>query len=161
MKFQLAKENEVSEILEMIKERCNWFEKNKIEQWGSWYYEDLYDEKYFKKIMKKYSLYIVKKEDEIIGAFLLKTDDDKRHWNNQQKSYYLWHFVTKIGNPGLGEEILKFIKDLAKEKNIKYLRLECMRSNSKINKYYEKHGFQNKGQGDEPYEYQLWEKEII
>lgn len=160
MKIELAKENEIPKILEIIKERCDWFEKNEIDQWGRWYYEELYDEKYFKKMMKKYLLYVVKKEEEIVGVFLLKTDDDKIHWNDQEKSYYLWHLVTKIGHPGLGEEILEFIENLAKENKIKYLRLECMRSNPKINEYYEKHGFQNKGEGDEPYEYRLWEKEI-
>lgn len=161
MKIQLAKESDVPEILEIIKERCNWFEENQIDQWGSWYYEELYDEKYFKKIMKKYLLYVVKKEDEIIGTFLLKKEDDKTHWKQSQNAYYLWHFVTKIGHPKLGEKMLEFIKDLAKEKNVKYLRLECMRSNPKINEYYKNHGFQNKGEGDEPYEYRLWEKEII
>lgn len=160
MKVQLAKENEISEILEIIKERCKWFEENKIDQWGSWYYEELYDEKYFKKMMKKYPLYIVKQENEIIGAFLLKIDDDKMHWKNQEKAYYLWHFVGKIGYSGLGEKMLEFIENFAKENEIKYLRLECMRSNPKINEYYQKHGFQNKGEGDDPYEYRLWEKEI-
>lgn len=160
MKIQLAKENEIPEILEIIKERCDWFEKNKIDQWGSWYYEDLYNEKYFKKMIKKYPLYIIKKEDEIIGTFLLKNEDDKTHWISPKNSYYLWHFVTKIGNPGLGEKILEFIENLARENQIKYLRLECMRSNPKINEYYQNHGFENKGEGDEPYEYSLWEKEI-
>ncbi len=39
MKIELAKENEIKDILEIIKERCNWFEKSQIKQWGSWYYE--------------------------------------------------------------------------------------------------------------------------
>lgn len=159
MKIQLAKENEISEILEIIKERCKWFEENKIDQWGSWYYEELYDEKYFKKMMKKYPLYIAKQENEIIGAFLLKYEN-KKYWKDKEKAVYLDHFVTKIGNPGVGEKILNFIQEIGKEKGLKYLRLECMRSNLKINEYYQNHGFQNKGEGDEPYEYRLWEKEI-
>lgn len=77
IKMQLAKENEILEVLEIIKQRCNWFQENQIEQWGSWYYEELYDEKYFLKMMKRYLLYVVKKEDEIIGAFLLKNEEDK------------------------------------------------------------------------------------
>lgn len=76
------------------------------------------------------------------------------------KAVYLEHFVTKVGNKGVGEIILNFIQELTKEKELKYLRFECMRINPKINKYYKNHGFHDKGQGDEPYEYRLWKKEI-
>lgn len=159
MKIELATENDISIILEIIKARCDWFLKNKIEQWGSWYYEDLYDRKYFLEAMKKNDLYIVKNGNEIIGLFLLKYKNEK-YWKDNKPAIYLEHFVTKLGNPGLGEKILEFIKNIAKEKNLKYLRLDCMRINPKINEYYQKHGFQNKGEGNEPYEYRLWEMEI-
>ena len=159
MKLELAKENEISDILEIIKERCVWFEKNQIEQWGSWYYEKLYDEKYFSEMMKKYHLYVVKQEEEIIGAFLLK-NENKPYWKDGEKAIYLDHFVTKLGHPGLGKKILEFVEEFAKQKQLKYVRLECMRSNPKISEYYQNHGFQNKGEGDESYEYRLWEKKI-
>lgn len=159
MEIKLAEEKDVPQILKIIKQRCDWFQENNIEQWGSWYYEDLYDKKYFLDAMKKYSLYIVKNQKEIIGAFLLKYENEK-YWKDKEKSVYLEHFVTKVGNKGVGEIILNFIQKLAKEKELKYLRLECMRINPKINKYYKNHGFQDKGQSDEPYEYRLWEKEI-
>lgn len=159
MNIKLATENDIPIILEIIKERCDWFLKNNFEQWGNWYYEDLYNESYFLNAMKKYNLYIVKNNTEIIGLFLLKYENDL-YWNDKQPAIYLDHFVTKLGNPRLGEKILEFIKNIAKEKNLKYLRLECMRINPKINEYYQMHGFKNKGEGDEPYEYRLWEMEI-
>lgn len=159
MKIELAKKNDIPLVLEIIKERCEWFLKNKIKQWDSWYYEDLYDEKYFLEAMKTYDLYVVKNKMEIIGLFMLKYENPK-YWKDNRPAIYLDHFVTKLGNPGLGEKILEFIINIAKEKNLKYLRLECMRCNPKINEYYQKHGFQNKGEGNIPYEYRLWEKEI-
>jgi len=160
MKIELAKESNIVEILEIIKQRCDWFAENQIEQWGSWYYEEFYDEEYFLEMLKKYELFVVKQENEIIGTFLLKYENEE-YWKDKEKAIYLDHFVTKIGNPGLGEKILEFIQKLAKEKALKYLRLECMRSNPKINEYYKNHGFQDKGQGDVPYEYRLWEKEVM
>ena len=160
MKIELAKESEIPQILEIIKERCDWFEKNHIEQWGSWYYEDLYDEKYFLESMKKYLLYVVKQKNEIIGTFLLKYENNL-YWKDGERAIYLNHFVTKIGYSGVGEKILKFIENFAKQKQLKYLRLECVRSNPKISQYYKNHGFKNKGEGDEPYEYRLWEEEIM
>ena len=159
IKFELAKVNDITIILEIIKERCDWFLKSNIEQWGSWYYEDLYDYKYFLEAMKKNNLYVVKNNEEIVGLFLLKYENDE-YWKDFQPAIYLDHFVTKLGHQGLGEKILDFIRNKAHEKNLKYLRLDCMRCNPKINEYYQKHGFQNKGEGNEPYEYRLWEMEL-
>lgn len=159
MEIKLAEEGDISTILEIIKQRCDWFEQNKIDQWGSWYYEDLYDETYFLEAMENYPLYIVKKKDEIIGTFLLKYEN-KEYWKDEEKAVYLEHFVTKIGNPGLGQKILNFITKLAQEKGLHYVRLECMRSNPKINEYYKNQGFTCKGEGNEPYEYRLWEREV-
>ena len=69
--------------------------------------------------MKKYSLYIVKNHNEIFGAFLLKYENEK-YWKDKEKAIYLDHFVTQIGNKGVGEIILNFIQELAKEKGLKY-----------------------------------------
>lgn len=159
IKIEFAKESDIPTIIEIIKERCNWFLENNIEQWDSWYYEDLYNKQYFLEARKNYDLYIVKNNQNIIGLFLLKYKNEE-YWKDSEPAVYLEHFVTKLGNPGLGEKILEFIINIAKEKKLKYLRLECMRSNPLINEYYKKHGFKSRGEGNDPYEYRLWEKEI-
>lgn len=33
--------------------------------------------------------------------------------------------------------------------------------NKKLNEYYKNHGFENKGEGEEPYPYKLWERKIL
>ena len=53
MEIKLAEKKNVSKILEIIKNRCDWFEKNYIEQQGSQYYEDFYNEKIFFIYCKK------------------------------------------------------------------------------------------------------------
>ncbi len=159
MNIELAKESDILDILEILKQRCEWFKKNKIEQWGDWYYTELYNTDYFIKIMKIYKLYVVRQKGEVIGAFLLKTQDNK-YWRDDKNAYYIHHFVTKLGYKNLGTEMLKFIEKLAKQNEVKYLRLDCMKENEKLNKYYENHGFINKGEGQEPYPHRLWEKEV-
>ena len=66
MNIELATENDISVILEILKQRCEWFKQNEIEQWGDWYYTELYDMNYFIKMMKIYKLYVVKQNDEIV-----------------------------------------------------------------------------------------------
>lgn len=48
-------------------------------------------------------------------------------------------------------------KDLAKNNNVKYLRLYCIKWNDKLNEIYEKHGFKLVGCGKSDYEYCLRE----
>ena len=71
IKFELAKVNDITIILEIIKERCDWFLKNKIQQWDSWYYEDLYDGKYFLETMKKNNLNVVKNNNKIFNLLFI------------------------------------------------------------------------------------------
>ncbi len=63
----------IEDLLEILKQRCDWFKQNEIDQWGDWYYTELYDKNYFIKMMKIYKLYVVKQNNEVVGAFLLKT----------------------------------------------------------------------------------------
>lgn len=159
MNIELANKNDIPSILKILKQRCEWFKKNKIEQWGDWYYTELYNTDYFINMMNKYKLYVVKKENEVIGVFLLKTED-KEYWKDDRNAYYIHHLATKLGYANLGIEILNFIEKLAKQNAVKYLRLDCMRENKKLNKYYENYGFTNIGEGEEPYPHRLWEKEV-
>ena len=159
MNIELATQNDIPGILEILKQRCEWFKQNEIDQWGDWYYTELYDMDYFIKMMKIYKLYVVKQNAEVAGAFLLKTEDEN-YWNDNKKAYYIHHFVTKLGYPNLGTEILNFIQNLAKQNSIDCLRLDCMKTNKKLNEYYRNHGFENKGKGEEPYPHKLWERKV-
>lgn len=159
MNITLANKNDIPAIIEIFKQRCEWFKKNKIEQWGDWYYTELYNIDYFVNMMEKYKLYVAKKENEVIGVFLLKTED-KKYWQDNKNAYYIHHLATKLGYENLGIEILNFIEKLAKQNKIMYLRLDCMKENKKLNKYYENYGFNNKGEVEEPYPHRLWEKEV-
>ena len=68
MNIELATQNDIPVILKILKQRCEWFKQNKIDQWGDWYYTELYNADYFIKMMKIYKLYVVKQNDEIVGA---------------------------------------------------------------------------------------------
>lgn len=160
MKIELAVEKDIPFILEILKQRYEWFKERKIKQWTDAYYKEIHNANYLIEVMNIDKLYVVKQEDEVIGIFLLKTKDPA-YWEDNEKAYYIHHFTTKLGNSGLGAEIMNFIENLAKQDEIQYLRLDCMQANTKLNKYYENHGFKNTGKGKaEPYSYKLWEKKI-
>lgn len=158
MTIRLAEKEELKEILEVIKERCDWFQKNNINQWRN-NYPGRYNEDYFYEAMQVHKLYIAVEDNKIIGVFLLK-ESDKVFWDNDDPAYYIHHLATKIGYPGVGSKILKFIEELAKKDSKKYIRLDCKKSNVALNQYYQNQGFTFKGDGEEPYSHNLWEKEV-
>lgn len=80
---------------------------------------------------------------------------------SDDNAHYIHHLATEIGCTGLGEQIIVFIENLAKENSKKYIRLDCKKSNDGLNQHYQKQGFIYKGSGEEPYSHNLWEKEIM
>ena len=159
MHIQLAEKKDLLQVIKIFKERVKWFKKKKIKQWDSLYYLVYYNILYLFKIIKQDKLYVVKNNNMVIGIFLIKKEDTE-YWDDDKKAYYIRHFSTKLGNKGLGEVMFKFIEDLAKENNIRYLRLDCVRD-SFISEYWQNHGFKKMGTLDKPYPCYLYEKEII
>lgn len=159
MDIRLAQKENISDIMDIIKERCEWLKKNNIDQWAN-NYLGKYNEDYFNEVMQLHKLYIVEQENKVIGVFLLK-EEDKDYWNNDDKAYYIHHLATRVGYTGIGSKIIKFIEQLAKENSKKYIRLDCKKSNDELNQYYQKQGFIYKGCGETPYSHNLWEKEIM
>lgn len=159
MDIRLAKKENIHDIMDIIKERCDWFRKNNIDQWAN-NYLGKYNEKYFSEVMQLHKLYVVSQENKVIGVFLLK-EEDKTYWKNDGSAYYIHHLATRIGYSGVGIKIIQFIEQLARENSKKYIRLDCKKSNNELNQYYQKQGFLYKGSGEEPYSYNLWEKEIV
>lgn len=95
MEIQLAKKEEISDILNIIEERCNWLKEKGINQWAN-NYLGRYNEDYFKEVLVKHKLFVVKEQKEIIGTFLLK-EEDKMFWNNEDSAFYIHHLATKLG----------------------------------------------------------------
>lgn len=159
LNINLAVEEDIPLILNLLKERCKWFRDNKIDQWGDWYYTEKYNQDYFLKAMHQYKLYVVKEDKKLIGAFLLKSIDPK-YWHDNIESYYIHHFVGKVGYHEIGAYMLEFIENLARDNKISTLRLDCIKINPKINEYWKNCGFENRGEFEKPYEGVLWEKRI-
>lgn len=158
MDIRLAKIDDIELIMAILKERCDWLRANNINQWANNYLER-YNENYFSEVMKLHKLYVVSQENKVIGVFLLK-EEDKTYWKNDDSAYYIHHLATRIGYSGVGTKIIQFIEQLARKNSKKYIRLDCKKSNNELNQYYQKQGFIYKGTGEEPYSYNLWEKEV-
>ena len=150
--FELASIEQLKEIYELYNSRTNWFKENNIKQWSKYI---IRHEKEFPIAIQNKNYYILKKENEIIAGFELSTNPG--YFEDNGESFYLNKVVSKVGYKNIGTFIFMICKDLAKNNNKKYLRLDCIKWNDKLNDLYDKHGFKLVGYGKSDYEYCLRE----
>ncbi len=150
--FEVACIKQLNEIYELYNNRTIWFKENNIKQWSKYIARH---KKEFPIAIKNENYYILKKNNEIIAGFELSNNPG--HFEDNGKSFYLYKVVSKVGYKNIVTFIFMICKDLAKNNNKKYLRLDCIKWNDKLNDLYEKHGFKLVGCGKFDYEYCLRE----
>ena len=155
---ELAEINDIDTILKIYSDRMKWFKENEIKQWSR--YLENHPKQEFIESIKNNNFYIIKQNDDIIGCFELSHFNS--NWNNNNMyAYYLNKIVTKVGYRNLGKTILDTVKRIAKNDGKKYLRLDCLKSNNRLNEIYEKYGFKFVRYGkNEKYSYALRELKI-
>ena len=150
--FELAKLEQLDEIYELYNNRTNWFKENNIKQWSR--YIIRHGEE-FPIAIQNQNYYILRKDNEIIAGFELSSNYG--YFEDNGESFYLNKVVSKVGYKNIGSFIFMICKDLAKNNNKEYLRLDCIKWNNKLNDLYDKHGFKLIGCGKSDYEYCLRE----
>lgn len=150
-----AEINELDRILEVYSERIQWFKEKGVKQWSKYFLHHPKSE--FEEIISKGNYFILEKNSEIIAGFEISTDS--KYWNDDKtEAYYIYKVVTKVGNKEIGNIIFDICKDFARANNKKYLRLNCLSKNKKLNDIYESHNFKLiKTASDENYNYSLRE----
>ena len=155
---ELANMSDIDLILDLYSERMQWFKDNNIKQWTR--YLSNHPKSEFEEAINNKNYYIVKNNGEIIAGFEVSTDS--KDWKDDiTPAYYIYKVVTKVGYKNIGDIIFKKCKEIAKLNNKKYLRLDCLKSNEKLNKIYESHNFKLIQYGyNKRYEYSLRELNI-
>ena len=139
-KFNLkqACESDIDEILQLYIDRTLWFKQKQINQWQK--YLEHHDKNEFLRAIENNELFIICKNKEIVACF--EINKESRLWNETvDDSYYIYKIVTKVGTKNLGKIIFDICERLAKENNIRYLKIDCLTRNIKLNKIYSSYGF--------------------
>lgn len=156
IELQVAKTENLDEIIELYSERSSWFEENGIDQWSN--YLTNHPKKEFIQVINNNNYYMLKKNNELIGGFELS--NRQSFWEENKDAYYIYKVVTKVGYRDLGKYIFGICEEFAKRDNKKYLRLECKADNIKLNNMYEDYGFKFVKSGQDYYKYNLRERKL-
>lgn len=155
--LEKATTDDIDEIINLYAERIVWFKEKGIRQWSK--YLNNHPKEQFIQVIEKGDYYILKKNNEIIAGFEISTDSN--FWDdNKSNAYYLYKVVSKVGYKNLGSKIFEIAKNIAKTSKKDYLRIECLSSNKKLNKIYDKYGFKYVRDGQDYYHYTLREWKI-
>lgn len=140
MKISLATTADIKPIISLIQDRIDWMDEMDIHQWNKSDYLTTFSLEYFNEVIENKNLYKVEDNNKtIIGAFTL-FDQDAR-WTDDTSALYIHNFVSKIGVKNVGNYIISFCEEKARDKKVLLLRIDCQQNNPKLNNYYEKHGF--------------------
>ena len=90
-------------------------------------------------------LYVLSKEDVVIGAVVLLQGDECWPQMADSPAYYVHNLVTELSVKGAGKIILSEVEKMAISKGIQFLRLDCAVDNKFLNEYYESMGYKMVG----------------
>ncbi len=142
MDFRLATINDLNEIKLMYSKLIDEMNKNGIEIW-----DEIYPNDYFINDIENKSLYVLLKDNKIVGAFALSEEhkgEKEVEWENTNvKCLYIDRLGVNVEctKKGIGTELLSNALRFAKEKTVDYLRLFVIDYNIPAIKLYEKFGF--------------------
>ena len=140
-------------------------DKSGIQQWNMTNYFEVYPISYYADRQRLGELYVLSKEDVVIGAVVLLQSDEcwpqmadvvigtvvllqsDECWPQMADSpaYYVHNLVTDLSVKGAGKIILSEVEKMAISKGIQFLRLDCAVDNESLNEYYESMGYRMVG----------------
>lgn len=156
--FEKACMNDLETILQLYKERSQWLKKIGRKEWKK--YLEYNPKETFIKAIYNSNYFILKENNKIIAGFELSSNS--KYWKDEKTpAYYIYKLVVKVNYKNIGGLIFEICKDIARYNNKDYLRLDCLKSNDKLNQIYNNHGFNFVKSGcEDNYNYSLRELKI-
>jgi ribosomal protein S18 acetylase RimI-like enzyme len=143
MVFKEAHIGDIDTILSILNKMANDLKAKKINQWTQWLSPQSLDIKWINDKILSQSFFFVFIDDEMAGMFSLSNSDEK-YWGPQIiKAKYL-HSLTTLPNfkgQGLAKKVIAKIKSDLVNSDFKYIRLDCISTNTHLIDYYQSQGF--------------------
>jgi len=124
----------------LLEKRVAWMEEKGIRQWTLKGYLRVFPKSYFQEMARQGCLYLsCNQAGDPVGVIVFQDSDP--HWEHDGMALYAHNLITDPAAPGAGEELLRFGEELAATRGKRYVRLDCVPHNEKLNAYYENHGY--------------------
>lgn len=147
MKIQPASINDL-DALTAIANKCT----EHLDAQGIYQWDDIYpSRKDFQDDIFEQNLYIITVNNDISGCICINQIEypgyETANWQGSQ--FYVIHKLMvdpQYENQGTGKFAMQYAENLARNKNKDSIRLDCFQDNIRANKFYQKLGYQLRGQ---------------
>ena len=149
MRSRPATVDEIDPFVALLEDAAQWMHERAIDQWRP---GTLRAERGpFVRAQQAGELIVMEDSGRIVGGAVLHTSPDPI-WADRPESsaLYLSKLVVardRIGS-GLGERILADLEALARDRGVRWLRLDCVASNDSLARYYQRLGYYPRGEVD-------------
>lgn len=144
MEFRKAKLDDVDLIIKMYDDGSKSLNKDGIDQWQG---NDKPNKEELLKILKE--IYVLDDNGAVSSARIMEKDDQYNNiyngeWLNNTDNYYSVHRVATLEEKkrhGYAKIMFDYIEDLARENNVKSIKIDTHSGNKKMQNFLEKLGF--------------------
>ena len=140
-RFREIRQEELSEMFEIILARMRWMDEQGIRQWNVTCYDEVYPMSYYEEKRRQGEIFVLEDREtgRIVCVGALKKEDDR--WQDDTPALYLHHFATRLGERGVGRIYLKHAEELILSRGMTLFRLDSADDNEALTRYYEELGF--------------------
>lgn len=160
LKIRQATSNDLQTICDIYSGIATWLHdvKNITNQWERELPKGL-----AQKWINTGDQYLFSEQNETAGAVRVTTQDDHLWTNREGTAYYIHSLavIRKFSGRGLGLRVLTYFEQKARNKQLEYIRLDCMASNEYLKQYYIEAGYTSLGQRPNKRAFWLFEKQIV
>ena len=139
-----AREEDVDLVIEILNEPAEWLQSKGFST--RWSKAQLVRDKFLMQIRQN-EVFLAKLGEETVGTVTLQWSDNVFWDGASQDAGYAHKFTVRRSYAGrrIGESMLHWAASQASKAGKKYLRLDCLADNNKVRVYYERAGFDHKG----------------
>ncbi|MDE6181602.1 MAG: GNAT family N-acetyltransferase [Eubacteriales bacterium] len=150
MQIRKAKEEDIEEIMKIVKQAKAYFIKNKVKQWLGEYP----NEEGFKLDIKNGNSYVLENDGKILATFYINIGEDENYKEIYEGKWLyegLYGAIHRVAileeekGKGIAAKIVNFCEEYCKEKGVNSLRIDTHRSNKSMLRCIEKNGFEKCG----------------
>lgn len=141
VELSLATKDDVDTVVAILEDNERWMAARGIDQWPLNWHRRRRQE--ISQWANDGCLYLAKQGDAIVGT-IATFETDEKYWGSQEERALYFHKLA-IGRThsgkDLGQDIIERVRELARSKGKKKIRLSCLRRNAGLNQYYRSLGF--------------------
>jgi len=140
-----VRDTEFDTVYGILHENATWLLSKDILQWPLDWLESIRLE--IRASIEAELFHAVELDNTLAAVLEIRSAPEVLWGNNQDEALYIHKLAIQRQYSGssLGRNILALLKSEARQKNISFLRLDCVAHNNKLRAYYESCGFNLKG----------------